>query len=328
MIDLQELAEQNPTLTEDELIESAKYFELEDELEEFMGGEISAFKDKTLQTKEEILESVKETRRKYQEEALSADAKHSESFYKALDSLLVGFYNEVALRHLPEPLNDWWNYSYSIESSGIKLLLNHISWTHDCKDDYDCHRDEKLVLTEVSARMMTVSEFAKANGVAPVTVRQWIRRAKIRNAIKYGREWLVPELTESPKWNHYVPCHYCWSAKLTNLPKNFEYLNEYKCVFICQKSNNAKKYIITLYPNVPGKFVRGLDYMGDGNIVNEYKEEFRSSHSKELDREKVMVISNREREELELYLIGNILVESETQMSRENEIEEVGTEEY
>lgn len=328
MIDLQELAEQNPTLTEDELIESAKYFELEDELEEFMGGEISAFKDKTLQTKEEILESVKETRHKYQEEALSADAKHSESFYKALDSLLVGFYNEVALRHLPEPLNDWWDYSYSIESSGIKLLLNHISWTHDCKDDYDCHRDEKLVLTEVSARMMTVSEFAKANGVAPVTVRQWIRRAKIRNAIKYGREWLVPELTESPKWNHYVPCHYCWSANLINLPKNFEYLNEYKCVFICQKSNNAKEYIITLYPNVPGKFVRGLDYMGDGNIVNEYKEEFRSSHSKELDGEKVMVISNREREALELYLIGNILVESETQMSRENEIEEVGTEEY
>ena len=76
MIDLQELAEQNPTLTEDELEESAGYFELED----FLNEEIDIFRNETLQTKKEILESVKETRRKYNEEALLADAKHTASF--------------------------------------------------------------------------------------------------------------------------------------------------------------------------------------------------------------------------------------------------------
>lgn len=322
MIDLQELAEQNPTLTEDELEESAGYFELED----FLNEEIDIFRNETLQTKKEILESVKETRRKYNEEALLADAKHTASFYRALDSLLASFYNEVELRYLPDPLNEWWDYSYVIENSGVKLLLNHFNWSHSFGSSYDCFRNEKLVLFEVPARMMTVSEFARINGVEPVTVRQWLRRAKIRNAIKYGREWLIPELTESPKWNHYSPCHYYWSASLTNLPKNFEYLNEYKCIFICQNSDNAKEFIITLYPSIPKDFVRGLDFTGAGTLVNENKEKYRELYSDELSGEQVKVISSREREELELYLIGNPMVESETETHRENEIEEIGTE--
>lgn len=322
MIDLQELAEQNPTLTEDELEESAGYFELED----FLNEEIDIFRNETLQTKKEILESVKETRRKYNEEALLADAKHTASFYRALDSLLASFYNEVELRYLPDPLNEWWDYSYVIENSGVKLLLNHFNWSHSYGSSYDCFRNEKLVLFEVPARMMTVSEFARINGVEPVTVRQWLRRAKIRNAIKYGREWLIPELTENPKWNRYSPCHYYWSASLTNLPHNFEYLNEYKCVFICQNKDNAKEFIITLYPKIPKDFVRGLDFTGAGTIVNEDKEKYRELYSDELAGEQVKVISGREREELELYLIGNPMVESETETHRENEIVEIGTE--
>lgn len=322
MIDLQDFAEQNPLLAEDELEEIAGQIDLE----EFLDEEIAIFQKETLQTKEEILESVKETRRRYSEESLSGDAKHKPPFYKAIDSLLETFYNAVLSRHLPEPLNDWWDYSYVIESSGIKLLLNHFSWSHSYGGSYDCSRDEKYALFEVPTKMMTVSEFAKVSGVEPVTVRQWIRRAKIRNAIKYGREWLIPELTESPKRNRYIPCHYYWSATLANLPRNIEYLNEYKCVFICQSSDNVKEFIMTLYPSVPRKFIRRLDFSGAGNVVNEDKEEYRSLYSDELAGEQVRVISSCEREELELYLIGNPIVESETEMHRENEIEEIGTE--
>lgn len=77
---------------------------------------------------------------------------------------------------------------YEITAFGIELLLNRHEWTHDCGNGYDCQRWKELTLLQIPVKMLTTGEFAQLRGVEDVTVRQWIRRGKIRTAVKYGNE--------------------------------------------------------------------------------------------------------------------------------------------
>lgn len=47
--------------------------------------------------------------------------------------------------------------------------------------------------------LMTVAEYAELSGVTVITVRQWIRRGKLRTARKNGRDWLIPSLSMPPQ---------------------------------------------------------------------------------------------------------------------------------
>lgn len=46
--------------------------------------------------------------------------------------------------------------------------------------------------------LLSCPEFAKRCGVEQVTVRQWIRRGKLRSAIRFGRDWKIPSTTKRP----------------------------------------------------------------------------------------------------------------------------------
>ena len=49
-------------------------------------------------------------------------------------------------------------------------------------------------LVTVPSALLSVEEYAAVYNVSVTTVRQWIRRGKIRSAIKNGCEWSIPEL--------------------------------------------------------------------------------------------------------------------------------------
>ncbi|HPR94455.1 MAG TPA: helix-turn-helix domain-containing protein [Syntrophomonadaceae bacterium] len=54
-------------------------------------------------------------------------------------------------------------------------------------------------LITVECDYLTVEKYAAMHNVEPVTVRQWIRRGKLRHAKKNGRDWLIPDTEDKPR---------------------------------------------------------------------------------------------------------------------------------
>ena len=325
MIDLDDLATENPKLSEDELREVAA----EQELESFLIDEHKNFEENTIRTKEALLESIEVTRSRYQAEATSDQGKHSESFYAVLDDLLSEFRRELVVKNLPEPLNDWWAYSYAITSYGIKLMMNFYRWSHSYGSCFDCSRADEITVFEVPAKMLPVSEYAAMNGVEPVTVRQWIRRAKIRSAMKYGREWLIPELAEIPKGKGYSPCHYYWKSTLSDLPAKFAFLNEFKSAFIDQSEEDKDKFLLSLSIDRPGEYNRMIDAIaGTGSEIelDKIRDVLKTVPDIQITAGGKIILSGKDRAELELYMIANPIIHCQTFAHHKHQIDEVGTE--
>lgn len=310
--------------SEDELHES----EAEQELFDFLCSEKDVFERESIRTKEALIESIEQTRKRYQEQAASGKGNHSASFYAALDELLDQFALELLIKKLPEPLNEWWSYSYVITSYGIKLMMNYYEWTHDYGGSFDCSRAGEIMLFEMPAKMLTVSEYAAMNGVESVTVRQWIRRAKIRSAVKYGREWLIPELAEIPKEKGYTPCHYYWKSTLSDLPAKFAFLNEFKSAYIDQDEEDKDKFLLSLSVGIPGVYTRMLDAIaGTGTEIEleKIKEVFKMVPDAKITGEGKLIITSKERAEIELYMIGCPVIQCQTLDRHNHQIEEIGT---
>ena len=84
-------------------------------------------------------------------------------------------------------LEDWWAYELTLSYDGIYLFCNHYNFrglAPDNKLDMVC--DQEFILLSVKSELLTVEQYAEQYGVESVTVRQWIRRGKIRTATKYG----------------------------------------------------------------------------------------------------------------------------------------------
>lgn len=54
-------------------------------------------------------------------------------------------------------------------------------------------------LIRVECDYLTIEQYASMLGIEPVTVRQWIRRGKLRHAKKNGRDWLIPNTEDKPR---------------------------------------------------------------------------------------------------------------------------------
>lgn len=50
----------------------------------------------------------------------------------------------------------------------------------------------------VEAPLITLEAYAQMHNVKPGTVRQWIRRGKLRNAVKQGSQWSIPSTEPEP----------------------------------------------------------------------------------------------------------------------------------
>ena len=59
----------------------------------------------------------------------------------------------------------------------------------------------------VKFRLLSCAEFARRCGVSSATIRQWIRRGKLRAAVRVGRDWMFPVTTQPPE-NGFSPAEY------------------------------------------------------------------------------------------------------------------------
>lgn len=235
------------------------------------------------------------------------DGFHSTKYYAILEEMIKAFMRKVYLTVLPQNLEPWWRYSYEISHKGITLFLEHISamWVDNDTGEADEETvDQVFPLVSVDAKMLTVDEYAKLYGVEQVTVRQWIRRGKLREAEKAGKEWRLSELTDVPGRNTaFTEVTYKWITELKGIPTGFEYLKDYDMVQIVKRELNVveggKEYQLVL-----------------------------SSRKSRKDKYAAIEITEKQREELEYYLISNpdVLYTGNTkvynQMVQEEEMDE------
>ena len=195
-------------------------------------------------SKEDLLVWIIETKNRILKKA-ETDNLHSAAFYHVYENLLNKFEKKIQKTVLFEYLEDCWYYAISISYSGAQLSL--------------CHADKgqigeagKIVVTEdqhfrlvtVDTKLLTVDDYANTYGVNSGTVRQWIRRGKIRNAIKLGNEWRIPELTDMPA-RGYQAGIYMWMEYLNNLPKEYEFFRNYSTALFNQDLIDKNKFRIT-----------------------------------------------------------------------------------
>lgn len=95
------------------------------------------------------------------------------------------------------------------------------------------------LLDEIGQHLQLLVVNAKLYDVEPVTVRQWIRRGKLREAEKVGKEWRISELTDVPGRARYEPATYKWISRLKGIPEEFAFLSDYTNIDIRKRELNV-----------------------------------------------------------------------------------------
>lgn len=198
---------------------------------------------------------------------------HTLQYYNALSSLLDKVIVEIASRNIFDAPGGWF-YSFEVTNKNAALYIRHVA---DIQEDEEGNVvfdiDERFRLINYPVGLLTVEQFASRSKIEAGTVRQWIRRGKLRSAIKIGGEWRIPEITDSPT-RGFTPVRYYNNGHFFSLPKEFGVsLNQYPCVIDIYKAKDEKGYMV-LFDQAPA-------------IISQ------------------RLLTDAEREKLELMLIGN-----------------------
>ena len=180
---------------------------------------ISEYIEKNLpHTKEGIISLIKASGRDIHKE-MRENPSHSLPYYNGLISLFEKVLLEIESRRVFDAPENWF-YSFSITNTNAALYLRHISGLKEEEGKILLDIDETFRLINYPVKQFSVEEYAAATNTEAVTVRQWIRRGKLRNALKVGSEWRIPEITDPPR-RGYTPVSYYNKGGLIAFPKEF-----------------------------------------------------------------------------------------------------------
>lgn len=201
------------------------------------------FRENHLFTREDIIKSLELF---IEHEELNEEPRYSNDVVKNRIKLCKKFLAAVKKSKLPALSELWWFYEYQFLGNRMELNL--------------CHADEIKVengeisgmidtvehtLITVECDYLTVEKYASMLGVEPVTVRQWIRRGKLRHAKKIGRDWLIPDTEDKPRRGFtYVQYVVEEEAKIES--DEFPLLAACDSISIFQDQNNKRKFICYL----------------------------------------------------------------------------------
>ena len=154
-----------------------------------------AFREENLFSKAELVASF----RGYMEYvATENETGVSDAMRERRLKLCQRFLDKLQVCHLPTQTEPHWFYEYDFEDASIELNLCRATELEWKGDGLAMTSEVEFTLICVECEMLSVDEFARLYGVTPVTVRQWIRRGKLRTARKVGGEWAIPELADKP----------------------------------------------------------------------------------------------------------------------------------
>ncbi len=221
------------------------------------------------------------------------NSQHTLQYYNALSSLLDKVIVEIASRNIFDAPEGWF-YSFEVTNKNDALYIRHVSEIQEDEDGnavFDI--DERFRLINYPVGLLTVEQFAAHSKIEAGTVRQWIRRGKLRSAIKVGGEWRIPEITDYPT-RGFSPVRYYNNGHFLSLPKELGVsLNQHPCVIDIYKAKEEKGYLV-LFDYAPAIIPQKL-------------------------------LTDTEREKLELMLIGNPNITNSASLvgkwPKENEVE-------
>lgn len=198
-------------------------------------------------TKEAVIESIDRRIANYAEDAKN-DHKTPSAFYTMMDTMLQTFKSRIERAVLFEELPDWWVYDYDLDYDQFVLYMEHIEcilFDEEAVHDQGWKVDAHYPLVGFSFKTLTASEYAQLYGVGDGTVRQWIRRGKLRTASKIGNEWRIPVLT-MPPGRGYDGAQYKWDEEMEDLPDEYAYLNDYKLATFFPDQDDKDKFHVIL----------------------------------------------------------------------------------
>lgn len=145
--------------------------------------------------------------------------KHTLQYYNALSLFLDKVLVEIATRNIFNAPDEWY-YSFEVSNRNARLYLKHIhklipTENANAADNmkYTVEFDECFSIINYPVESFSVDEYAKVTKTEPVTIRQWIRRGKLRNAFRIGGEWRIPTISDIPSRGYspvtyHVNCEY------------------------------------------------------------------------------------------------------------------------
>lgn len=228
---------------------------------------------KTLPTNKQSVIATLDNASKNVMSEMRNNPQHTLQYYNALSFLLDKVIVEIASRNIFDA-PDGWFYSFEITNKNAAMYIRHVSEIQEDEDgNVVLDIDERFRLINYPVGLLTVEQFASRSKIEAGTVRQWIRRGKLRNAIKVGGEWRIPEITDPPT-RGFTPVRYYNNGQFFFLPKEIgASFNQHPSVIDIYKSKEEKGYIV-LFDYAPAILPQKL-------------------------------LTDAEREKLELMLIGN-----------------------
>lgn len=169
-------------------------------------------------TKQSIIDTLNNTNRSIVNE-MRNNPLHTLQYYNALSLLLSKVIVELESRNIFDAPSGWY-YTFEVSNKNARLFLKHICSVEDFdslavsnKPLKSVDYDECFSIINYPVKSFSVEEYAKVAKTAPVTVRQWIRRGKLRSAFRVGGEWRIPAISDIPTRGYtpvtyYVNCEY------------------------------------------------------------------------------------------------------------------------
>ena len=169
---------------------------------------------------------------------------HTLQYYNALSWLFDKVILEISSRNIFDA-PDGWFYSFVISNKSAALYIQHVAEIQmDENGNVLLDVNEKFRLINYPVKLLTVEEYASISKTEAGTVRQWIRRGKLRNAIKIGGEWRIPEITDPPT-RGFTPVRYYNNGHFLSLPNELGVsFNQKPCVIDIYKAEGEKGYAV------------------------------------------------------------------------------------
>lgn len=136
--------------------------------------------------------------------------------------------------------DNWYKHHYviDIKNDSIKLVL--------CKTPLfelvDTTKDDCFSFIEVTdlliikSEFLTVDQFAKSYNVSIRTVKKWISQVKLHSARKTDDTWIIPELQPRPERGWYRVQYY-WNSLPPRILKEYPYLKNSNDIAIVKNTN-------------------------------------------------------------------------------------------
>lgn len=180
-------------------------------------------------------------------EEISKEKKCSDAYYQGLKQIIRKFIEQIDSRVLMKKLDDFWSYECGVVGNKLSLFLVHYTFDGYLNEEGDNFLpDERFCLFEVKPEYLTIEEYSSRYSVEEMTVRQWIRRGKLRNANKTKAGWRISELEDLPS-KGYCSAKYKWDRDEIFFEGEYEFLNRGDWILVEKIKREAGAYKFSLY---------------------------------------------------------------------------------